>query len=205
MSDTLYIQTDMNILIKHPHVYLQDIARLSCSNSKALNRLRVLPVANLNPDTPGRYTMSVMDLVDLIQKKEPELDITPLGELSFILTYQPPGKPQMIFEILKVVFISLASFFGAAFSIMTFNTDADVGTLFKQIYQQVTGNVSNGFTILEISYSIGLAAGVLFFFNHFGRKKFSADPTPMQVQMRQYEDNVNTTLLEESSRKASSS
>lgn len=205
MSDTLYIQTDMNILIKHPHVYLQDITRLSCSNSKVLNRLRVLPVANLNPDTPGRYTMSVMDLVDLIQKKEPDLDITPLGELSFILTYQPPGKPQMIFEILKVVFISLASFFGAAFSIMTFNTDADVGTLFKQIYQQVTGNVSNGFTILEISYSIGLAAGVLFFFNHFGRKKFSADPTPMQVQMRQYEDNVNTTLLEESSRKASSS
>lgn len=205
MSDTLYIQTDMNILIKHPHVYLQDIARLSCSNSKVLNRLRVLPVANLNPDTPGRYTMSVMDLVDLIQKKEPDLDITPLGELSFILTYHPPGKPQMIFEILKVVFISLASFFGAAFSIMTFNTDADVGTLFKQIYQQVTGNVSNGFTILEISYSIGLAAGVLFFFNHFGRKKFSADPTPMQVQMRQYEDNVNTTLLEESSRKASSS
>lgn len=205
MSDTLYIQTDMNILIKHPHVYLQDIARLSCSNSKVLNRLRVLPVANLNPDTPGRYTMSVMDLVDLIQKKEPDLDITPLGELSFILTYQPPGKPQMIFEILKVVFISLASFFGAAFSIMTFNTDADVGTLFNQIYQQVTGNVSNGFTILEISYSIGLAAGVLFFFNHFGRKKFSADPTPMQVQMRQYEDNVNTTLLEESSRKASSS
>ena len=205
MSDTLYIQTDMNILIKHPHVYLQDIARLSCSNSKVLNRLRVLPVANLNPDTPGRYTMSVMDLVDLIQKKEPDLDITPLGELSFILTYQPPGKPQMIFEILKVVSISLASFFGAAFSIMTFNTDADVGTLFKQIYQQVTGNVSNGFTILEISYSIGLAAGVLFFFNHFGRKKFSADPTPMQVQMRQYEDNVNTTLLEESSRKASSS
>ena len=205
MSDTLYIQTDMNILIKHPHVYLQDIARLSCSNSKVLNRLRVLPVANLNPDTPGRYTMSVMDLVDLIQKKEPDLDITPLGELSFILTYQPPGKPQMIFEILKVVFISLASFFGAAFSIMTFNTDADVGTLFKQIYQQVTGNVSNGFTILEISYSIGLAAGVLFFFNHFGRKKFSADPTPMQVQVRQYEDNVNTTLLEESSRKASSS
>ena len=205
MSDTLYIQTDMNILIKHPHVYLQDIARLSCSNSKVLNRLRVLPVANLNPDTPGRYTMSVMDLVDLIQKKEPDLDITPLGELSFILTYQPPGKPQMIFEILKVVFISLAAFFGAAFSIMTFNTDADVGTLFKQIYQQVTGNVSNGFTILEISYSIGLAAGVLFFFNHFGRKKFSADPTPMQVQMRQYEDNINTTLLEESSRKASSS
>lgn len=200
MSDTLYMQIEMNILVKHPHVYLQDIARLSCSNSKTLNRLRVLPVTNLNPDTPGRYTMSVMDLVDLIQKKEPDLEITPVGEPSFILTYQTPGKPQAVFDLLKVIFISLASFFGAAFSIMTFNTDADVGTLFKQIYQQVTGNPSNGFTILEISYSVGLAAGVLFFFNHFGRKKLSADPTPMQVQMRQYEDNVNTTILEETSR-----
>lgn len=205
MSDTLYMQTDMNILVKHPHVYLQDIARLSCTNAKALNRLRVLPVTNLNPDTPGRYTMSVTDLVDLIQKKEPDLDITPLGEPSFILTYRPAGKSQTVFDILKVIFISLTSFFGAAFSIMTFNTDVDVGTLFKQIYQQVTGNISSGFTILEISYSIGLAAGVLFFFNHFGRKKFSADPTPMQVQMRQYEDDVNTTLLEESSRKKTSS
>ena len=105
MSDTLYMQTDMNILVKHPHVYLQDIARLSCTNAKALNRLRVLPVTNLNPDTPGRYTMSVTDLVDLIQKKEPDLDITPLGEPSFILTYRPAGKSQTVFNILKVIFI----------------------------------------------------------------------------------------------------
>ena len=44
MSDTLYIQTEKNVEVHHPHVYLQDIAKLSCSNSKILNRLRVLPV-----------------------------------------------------------------------------------------------------------------------------------------------------------------
>lgn len=76
------------------------------------------PFINLEPDTPGRYTMSVTDLVDLIQKKEPDLDITPLGEPSFILTYQPAGKSQTVLYP-ESVFISLASFFGAAFSIMT--------------------------------------------------------------------------------------
>ena len=55
MSDTLYIQTEQNVEVHHPHVYLQDIAKLSCSNSKILNRLRVMPVANLDPDKPGRY------------------------------------------------------------------------------------------------------------------------------------------------------
>ena len=63
MSDTLYLQLDQNIQINHPHIYLQDIAKLSCSNSKILNRLRVMPVINLDPDKPGRYVMSVMDLI----------------------------------------------------------------------------------------------------------------------------------------------
>lgn len=53
MSDTLYLLLDQNYQIEHPHVYLQDIARLSCSNSKILNRLRVMPVVNLPPGQTG--------------------------------------------------------------------------------------------------------------------------------------------------------
>ena len=68
MNDTLYIQTEQNVEVHHPHVYLQDIARLSCSNQKILNRLRVMPVANLSPQKPGRYVLSVMDLVREIQQ-----------------------------------------------------------------------------------------------------------------------------------------
>lgn len=69
MSDTLYLQLDQNIQLNHPHIYLQDIAKLSCSNSKILNRLRVMPVINLDPNKPGRYVMSVMDLISEIKKK----------------------------------------------------------------------------------------------------------------------------------------
>ena len=129
MSDTLYLQLDQNIQINHPHIYLQDIAKLSCSNSKILNRLRVMPVINLDPNKPGRYV--------------------------------------------------------------------DVGGLFSQIYTQVTGQTSGHFTVLEITYSIGIGLGVLFFFNHFGHMKITDDPTPMQIQMRLYEENVNKTLIKD--------
>ena len=64
-------------------------------------------------------------------------------------------------------YFRLAAFFGAGFSIMTFNNDVDVGGLFSQIYTQVTGQTSGHFTVLEITYSIGIGLGVLFFFNHF--------------------------------------
>lgn len=196
MSDMLHLQLEQNIQVSHPHIYLQDIARLSCSNPKILNKLRVMPVLNLDKNKPGRYVMSAMDLVTLIQKQEPELEINTIGEPKFIITYTNRKNPSKIWEWCKVFFVGLASFFGAAFSIMTFNNDVDLGNLFSKIYSQVTGSPSSGFTILEIAYSAGVGLGVLFFFNHFGHMKLTSDPTPMQVQMRAYEDDVNTTILE---------
>lgn len=197
MSDTLYLQLDQNIQVNHPHVYLQDIARLSCSNSKILNRVRIMPVANLAPDKPGRYVMSVMDLITEIQKKEPDLDISTIGESSFIITFKNSPGPGIIWQWCKIIFVGLAAFFGAGFSIMTFNNDVDVGALFSQIYTQVTGQPSGHFTILEITYSVGIGLGVIFFFNHFGHMKITNDPTPMQIQMRLYEDDVNKTIIED--------
>ena len=201
MSDTLYIQTEENVEVHHPHVYLQDIAKLSCSNSKILNKLRVMPVANLQPDRPGRYVISIMDLIKDIQQKEPDLDISTIGEPTFLITYQKEGTVNIALRWCKVIFVCLATFFGAGFSIMTFNNDVDIPALFEQIYTQVTGQASDGFSVLEISYSIGIGLGVLFFFNHFGRMKLTDDPTPMQVQMRLYENDVNTTIMEDDSRR----
>ena len=159
-----------------------------------------MPVTNLDPDKPGRYVLSSMDLIKDIQQKEPELDITTIGESTFIITYQKEGSVNIILRWCKVIFVCFATFFGAGFSIMTFNNDVDIPALFEQIYTQVTGEASNGFSVLEISYSMGIGLGVLFFFNHFGRMKLTDDPTPMQVQMRLYEDDVNTTVIEDASR-----
>ena len=83
---------------------------------------------------------------------------------------------------------------------MTFHNDVDIPRLFGQLYEQFTGQVSDGFTILEVTYSIGIGLGVLVFFNHFAGKKLTADPTPLEVEMRSYEDQVDTTVLEASRR-----
>lgn len=203
MSDTLYLQLDQNIKVDHPDVCLQDIAKLSCSGKNVLNRLRIIPVLQLNPNKPGRYTMSAMDLIRIIQEEEPDLTIIHLGEPDFIITYQAMPPQNIFLRWLKVLLVCLLSFFGGAFSIMTFNNDVDVPGLFDQIYLQVTGSNAPTFNLLEISYSVGIGLGVLFFFNHFGRLKLTDDPTPMQVQMRSYEDDVNHTLLESDRRSGS--
>ena len=59
------------------------------------------------------------------------------------------------------------------------------------------------FSVLEISYSVGLAVGIIGFFNHFAAIKLNTDPTPLEVEMRLYEDNISKTLIANDGRKES--
>ena len=200
MSDTLYIQTDKNMKVTKEIVTLGEIADLSCKNSSVLARNQVRKIASLPKGNYGRYVVSMIDVIREIEKAEPQVEICHIGEPTFVLTYENPSQKNRLFSILKVALVSLITFVGAGFSIMTFNTDVDVRTLFDNIYQMFTGRDSPGFSVLEVTYSIGIGVGVVLFFNHFGRRKLTKDPTPMEVEMRTYEDDVDTTIIEQADR-----
>ena len=139
-------------------------------------------------------------LLALIQKKYPELEIVNLGETNFIITYKVPTKKNKFLEYGKAVFVVLTAFFGGAFSIMTFNTDVSVGDVFDVMYQLVLGQEQSGAGIVEIGYSVGLVVGIMVFYNHFFRKVIHNDPTPIQVEMRKYEEELNSAMIQDTAR-----
>lgn len=200
MSDTLYIQTEKNVEVHQPNVYLGEIAKLASSNASLLSRSRGLLVMTIPKNEPGRYVVSAMDIIRQVQKKENNVDVTHMGEPTFLLTYETEKHRHRVWSWVKTIVICIITFFGAGFSIMTFNTDVDTSGLFSSVYEQFTGEKSDGFTELELMYSIGIGLGVVFFFNHFGTLKITQDPTPMEVQMRVYEDDVGRTIMEKNSR-----
>ena len=200
MSETLYIQTEQNVEIHDPHVYLGDIAKLSGSNEKTLSQSRGIHIMTIPKNEPGRYVVSAKDIIEKIQRQMTNVDVVHLGEVNFILTYEEEKRQHKVWNWVKAAFICIVTFFGSGFSIMTFNTDVDTSGLFTKVYEQFTGEPSDGFTELELMYSIGIGIGVVFFFNHFGTWKITQDPTPMEVQMRVYEEDVNRTVMEKYSR-----
>ena len=103
-------------------------------------------------------------------------------------------------EALKILLVSLVCFFGASFTIMAFHNDIGIVDVFARYYELVMGSKSNGFTVLEISYSIGLAAGIIIFFNHIGGRRLTKDPTPIEVEMSTYEEDVEKTQIKTASR-----
>lgn len=196
----LYIKGERNIELMKETIMLGDILRMECSDREILSRLRKTVILKIPDKQKGRYVLSIMKVIEKVHEFYPDLEIISLGEPDMIITYKQSKKKIPLLHELKTAAVVLIIFFGAAFSIMAFNNDVDVTTLFGQIYELVTGEESSGFTILEITYSIGISVGILVFFNHFGKRKFTADPTPMEIQMRMYENDIQSTLVEESSR-----
>ena len=74
-------------------------------------------------------------------------------------------------------------------------------SLFSTLYENLTGLSSNNHTTLELGYSIGIPLGILIFYNHFGKRRITTDPTPIEIEMRLYENDINTTLIENITRK----
>lgn len=201
MRGMLYLKIDRNNQVSHTDVRLGDVAKLECVDASVKNRLKTMKLLKIQAQKSDRYVFSVMKVIEQIHEIYPELEIQNLGETDFIIEYESPDYAKDRFNTLKVAILCILIFFGSAFSIMVFNNDVGVDEVFAQTYQLFTGRESDGYTVMELGYSIGIAVGIIVFYNHFGGKRITKDPTPMEVQMPQYEDDVNTTLVEGCNRK----
>lgn len=209
-NETLHLKIDQNTIVTERHVKLSDIAKMECTNEAVLRQLKQRQIYMFTDaiDTKRQKNVmrvfSVLKIIEQIHEDYPDLQISNEGEKDFIIEYVPNrNKPKWV-DAIKTVLLCVIIFFGAAFTIMAFNNDVSVGDVFTRFYEQVTGVPSNGVTELEICYSIGLAIGITIFFNHVGRKKITSDPTPIQVQMRKYEKDIDTTFIENAERKGHS-
>ena len=199
-QNTVYLNLREITELHKPDIQVKDVAEVYCSDAHVQNRCASLKIKTIREQKRKRYVENALNVIRIMEAADSSVTVSNVGKVEFIIDYQPKVRQNLFWQWCKTIFVCVICFCGAAFAIMTFNNDLDVPALFEQIYTQVTGQATDGFSVLEASYSIGIGFGVLFFFNHFGKMKLTDDPTPMQVQMRLYEDDVNTTIMEDDSR-----
>ena len=200
-NETLYLKIDKNTIVTDRHVKLSDIAKMECADPAIVRQLKQKKIYTFREAMDKKKQKNVMEvfsvlkIIELIHEEYPNVDVTNEGERDFIVEYVPnPKKPKWL-NASKTVALCVVIFFGSAFTIMAFNNDISVTEIFTKFYQQVMGTESNGVTELEICYSIGLAVGITVFFNHVGKKKITPDPTPIQVEMRKYEEDIDKAFI----------
>ncbi|MDO4291808.1 MAG: stage V sporulation protein AA [Eubacteriales bacterium] len=202
-KETLYLKLDKSAAVSAREARLEDLARLYCRDEPLLAKIRRLRVFAFRDRDGGRRVVSALYIIRLLQRQYPGLEVESIGETQVVaelLPKEPESVRKAVWRTAKLCFVCGICFFGAAFTIMAFHNDVGISEVFAQIYGLVSGKKAEGVTVLEISYSIGLALGITVFFNHIGGRRITRDPTPIEVEMRNYEDAVNNALAETADR-----
>lgn len=204
-KQTVYLKADRNSVSHVPQIKIQDVMSVQCSDPAicaGIKNKTLYTFQKKNSKKKKRIEVfSILKVIELIENDYPDVEIVSYGEPDFVVEFvDAPMAPKWL-EMVKVAVMVVVIFLGAAFTIMAFNNDVSVGEVFDRFYQQVMGTEKPQVSEIEIFYCLGLAVGILVFFNHVGKKKITSDPTPIQVEMRKYEQDVDNTFIENAGRK----
>lgn len=198
--EEVYLKLPQSAQVVNRKIFLKDVAEIYTSDTGTQKKIGDIILYTVSGDKNQKLIFSVMKLIETIQKEHPGLKIINIGEPDFIVEYKMPIAPKKGMEYFKLVILSLVVFLGAEFTIMTFNTDVSVGEVFDNLYYLVTGTKKNSGSVLEIAYSAGILLGILGFYNHFKGQKLHDDPTPIHIEMRNYEEEMNKAIIKDADR-----
>lgn len=200
MNDILYVKVEQHIPVTKKQITMKDLGTFYCNNKKVTQELEKEIFYTLTSDSQKKTMFTLTKVYEVIHRVYPNIQIVNLGERDFVIQYEEPKKKSKAIEITKTVFVCLIVFIGAAFTIMTFNEDINVSKLFDKTYEIIMGAKKSGASALEFCYCLGLPLGIMIFYNHFKKNDAANDPTPIQVEMRKYEEDVNKAVIHAASR-----
>lgn len=195
MTDIIYLNLTPKIQSKNSEITVTDVAEITGKNQELIDKIKKVAVYHFTEDNTRRI-VSQLKVISCIEKACQSVMVIPVGAKEVILEYSTNPAPSKVWEFFKVLFVAGVSFFGTGFTIMAFHNDIGIREVFKQISSLITGEAEKGTMTIEIAYAFGLAIGIIIFFNHIGKRRITHDPTPIEVSMRKYEDDVNNTLTE---------
>jgi len=192
---TAYVKASGNCIVYNKNITLGDVLKVECTNIGILRTIKQMELYQFNHE--HSVVFSILKVIEIIHQDYPNLEVVNCGEADFIVEYQKSTVKSALWEKMKLALIATIVFFGSAFTIITFHIDVGIQKTFSRFYEQLMGAEKPAVTELEISYSIGLALGIIVFFNHFSKKKLTKDPTPIEVEMKKYnQDLINTKVAE---------
>lgn len=192
LENTVYLRMRHRVQVRpHETVYLKDLAQI-IADERIYSDILHLPIYKVSEKDHDIIIIDVMKVIKRITKYESDVEIQAIGPVQSIVEviYKKKGLSIPFF-----ILIWLLLFFGAALAIIYFHEDVSMGAAQQRIYRMITGKEVEKPLLFQIPYSIGLGLGMILFFNHFFRKRINDEPSPMEVEMFNYQQDLDRYVV----------
>lgn len=192
----VYIQLKDGVnAVQGEKVLVKDLAVI-LADKNIKEELLNIEVLEISSNKQGHIVVSILTIIEEISQRYPNTKIFPIGEAEVLVKILKKEKNERkIWLICKLSIVCIVIFVGSGLALMNFHADVNMREAHKQIYKMITGIDENRPLILQIPYSLGIGFGMAVFFNHILPKRFSDEPSPMQVEMASYRKGMDGYIL----------
>jgi stage V sporulation protein AA len=145
--------------------------------------------------------LAVLDLIDVVRQIRSAfsgLDVRSIGPAQVIIELESDRaapRPWWVAGVWLLLFV------GSALAIMNFHTDVSMREVHERIYYLMTGKRVHQPLVLQIPYSLGIGIGMFVFFNHLFKRRFNDEPSPLELEMYLYQENLDQYVIEHEKQK----
>lgn len=192
LKDVVYIKMKKHVRkFSRELLTLKDLAHINY-NGRELTRIEQIPIYKITEEDNNIVVIDYFVITRLLAKYFPEKEFQLIGEPYSIINIEEIRKEQSIFI---TVFVWLLLFIGTAMTIMNFHYDVSMLEVHQKLHLIITGNEEQHPLFIQIPYSIGLGFGMLLFFNHWFKKKFTDEPSPLEIELHNYQKNIDNYVI----------
>ena len=187
LEKTVYIRLRNRVLVRpHEEVFLKNIAQVIAQDAL---QLRVYQISDQDRNI---IIIDAMQVIAEIAKLDSTIQVQLLGPSQTIVEVVFKKKK---YSFTLFVLAWLLLFFGSMLTIMNFHEDVSMQGVHQRIYRIITGKSVEKPLFFQIPYSIGLGLGMIIFFNHVFKKRLNEEPSPLEVEMFNYQQDLDQYVI----------
>jgi stage V sporulation protein AA len=193
MEKTVFIRLRHRVQV-HPNanVCIGDIAQIIVNDTELIEKLKNITIYKIKASDKNIVIIDIMKVVEAMLNFDSSLDIQTVGPVQTIVevVYKKRNFTNLYFAL-----IWLLLFIGSALAIMNFHEDVSMQQVHQRLYTIITGEKIDKPLLFQIPYSIGLGLGMILFFNHVFRKRINEEPSPLEVEMFNYQQALDQYVI----------
>ena len=192
LEKTVYIRLRNRVLVRpREEVFLKNIAQVIAQDALH-EKLDQLSVYQISDQDRNIIIIDAMQVIAEIAKLDSTIQVQLLGPSQTIVEVVFKKKK---YSFTLFVLAWLLLFFGSMLTIMNFHEDVSMQGVHQRIYRIITGKSVEKPLFFQIPYSIGLGLGMIIFFNHVFKKRLNEEPSPLEVEMFNYQQDLDQYVI----------